>query len=71
MVCDWCGVATQSGNHGSTEECVQALQLEVARLQHAIRERKRFTDRARATTGVTDHRNDELANRPRWKFKAK
>jgi hypothetical protein len=71
MVCDWCGIATRDGNHGSTEECIQALQLEVARLQQTLKERKRFADRAGAAAGTKGSRADEPAEQPRWKFKAK
>ena len=70
MVCDWCGIATRDGNHGSTEACIQALQLEVTRLQQTLTERKRFADRARAAAGARDARADEPVDRPRWKFKA-
>ena len=70
MVCDWCGMATRDGNHGSTDECIQALQLEVDRLQQTIKERKRFAARARPAAGSREGRADGPADRPLWKFKA-
>jgi hypothetical protein len=42
MVCSYCGLPTDGGqNHGTTEQCVQALDMEARRLR-GVRERAPF-----------------------------
>jgi len=50
MVCEWCGVASASGNHATIHECVEALEREVAMLKQAITQRERFLERMRQST---------------------
>ena len=61
MVCEWCGVASASGNHATTQECVEALEREVATLKQVITQRERFLERMRESKDPQE--------RLRWKFK--
>ena len=61
MVCEWCGVASASGNHATIQECVEALEREVATLKQVITQRERFLERMRDSKDPQERR--------RWKFK--
>ena len=61
MVCEWCGVASTSGNHATIQDCVAALEREVAMLKQAITQRERFLERMRQSR--------DPHNRGRRKFK--
>jgi hypothetical protein len=36
MVCDWCGLSNDAGNHATLEQCVEALHREVEALRRAL-----------------------------------
>ena len=59
-MCEWCGVATANGNHGTLAECVEALQREVTFLRDALAER----DRLRLA-----EEKRESGTKPSWKFR--
>jgi hypothetical protein len=51
MACEWCSISTESGNHATTADCLDALQAEVRRLRQIVEDRTRFAERARIRDG--------------------
>ena len=58
--CEWCGLANDSGNHASLEDCVEALQREV----HALR-----GELAKATGAPEPDPPPRKDGRLPWKFR--
>jgi len=58
--CDWCGLANDSGNHASLDQCVEALQREV----HALR-----GELAKATGAPAPDPPPRNDGRLPWKFR--
>ena len=68
MACEWCGLSTDSGNHATTADCIDALEVEVVRLRQVIDDRKRFAERVGMREGYGGQGDSE---RPEWRFRAK
>ena len=68
MACEWCGLSTDSGNHATTADCIDALEVEVVRLRQVIDDRRRFAERVgiRARYGRQDD-----SDGTEWRFRAK
>jgi hypothetical protein len=62
MVCEWCGVASAGGNHATLQECVEALEREVAMLKQAITQRERFLERMRQSKDPQDRGRRQFKN---------
>jgi len=62
MVCEWCGVASASGNHATIHECVEALEREVAMLKQAITQRERFLERMRQSNDPQERGRRKFRN---------
>ena len=68
MACEWCGLSTDSGNHATTSDCIDALEVEVVRLRQVIDDRRRFAERVGIREG---YRRQDRSERPEWRFRAK
>jgi len=68
MACEWCGLSTDSGNHATTADCIEALEVEVVRLRQVIDDRKRFAERVEIRKGYGRRVESERAE---WRFRAK
>ena len=61
MVCQWCGVYNDGGNHQTLAECVEALSREVEMLRAALDERKKLLPHSAAP--------EQRGGKKPWRFR--
>jgi len=61
VVCQWCGVFNDRGNHQTLAECVEGLRREVELLRAVLAEREQAMERAAAP--------EQSNGKRKWKFR--